>query len=313
MRGVSYLVMAALLVSVILIGYIQYFVYTSSLQISTLDTLSITDNFRNRLGLIWFVGDTVFLTSMSSEPVVIDSILMVYRDGSVYDVKVDLNVIVEPFKVSVIRLSELGLKPPKGLRYEDFIYIFVDEDGVRYVLRDFTGNTPGYRIVKIDLDEKILSLDGVISNVPIIIEGEYEFKRFYRWRHIYPTCYGFDSCIRMRPGSYGSGIYRVIPYVIYVNGTPVYIVSLSKNWFGRGSTWSIILDLQTYNRDFLKLLCGLDNGCDGTDDEYTVVFNIVGVMEVGGEYRLFYWRGHYEVEFEYDGRGKLSEIEISTE
>ena len=310
MRGISYLVMAALLIALMVIGYYSYFIYALNNQIPTSKIDTIGNQIKNKIGIIMFNGDLLFAHSLSGKDIELDSILMVYPSGEVYKVATGLDITLSPFKVSVIDFRALGLDLPNGYTYDDFTFIFVDKDGRRYVINSIESSPSGEGVEDEGPGSNLRGYSGIITDVPIEIRGEYER---HRWTHDEDPCGDeAEHCIRLRPSGEGRGYYRILPDVIYVNGTPVYIDELSMNKHGKGSIWDVVYDMEGTNIAFLNFLCGIDNGCDGTDSTYTVKLEIVGVMLVDGEEVPFYWLGTYTVKFEYK-HGELKEIEFEEE
>ena len=234
---------------------------------------------------------------------------MVYPNGEVYKYITNLGMTLSPFKISMINFADLGLTPPTGYTYDDFTYIFVDRDGRRYVVNSIESSPNGEGVEKEEPGTGLRGYSGIITDVPIEIRGEYEI---HHGKDEDPCGDDAEHCLRMRPVGEGRGEYRILPEVVYINGTEVYIDTLSNNKNGKGSLWVVIFDMEETNRGFLDFLCSIDNGCDGTDSTYVVKLEIVGVMLVDGEEVPFYWLGTYTVKFEYK-HGELKEIEFEEE
>ena len=297
MRGISYLLLGAVFIVLIAVASINYFSYAFLSQIPSFKVETINNQVKNEMGVLGLYGSTLFTYSESGDTIVLDTLIVLLPDGSVYKVYQDLNIMLTSFSVTAINLASLGIIPPAGMTYEDLTFIFVDEDGTRYFIDD---TTP-------ELGDVLYSFDNVITDVPIGIKGEWEDS-------------GSEDEFWMRPEGRGKGMYRIQPGIIYINDVPVEVLMLSNNRNGKGSIWDVAIIVRNgMNQEFLDMLKQIimekiNNGeytkmeahGDHTEYELNITLSISGSFN--GD-TLFVWTGTYKVEVEVKN-GVITEIEF---
>ncbi len=296
MRGISYLLLGAVFIMLIAVASVNYFSYAFLNQIPSSKIETINDQFKNEVGVLGLFGSTLFLYSESGNTIILDTLIVVLPDGSVYKVYQELNIPLTSFEATAINLASLGIIPPAGLDYDDLTYIFVDMDGTRYFLDDVSPNLGNF----------LYAFDNVITNVPIEIYGEWEKED--NWNRFWA-----------RPGPPARGLYKIMEDTMYVDDVEVEIHRLSRNRWGSGSLWVVIDISDSKNQEFINMLKQkiwekINNGdyiekeVDGNEIEYTLYIDLTLSGSFEGD-RLFIWSGKYKVEVEIKN-GEIVEIEF---
>jgi len=300
MRGISYLLLGAVFIMLIALASINYFSFAFLSQIPSQKVETINNQIKNEMGVIGLFGPTLFVYSESGDTLILDTLIVVLPDGSVYRVYQNLDILLTSFSVTTINLASLGITPPAGLSYKDLTYIFVDQDGTRYLLDE----------INTDLGNKLYNFDNIITDVPIEIYGEWEANAHE------------ENEFWVRPGAPQRGNYRIVGDSMYIDEVDVEIEELSKNEEGRGSIW-VVIDLNDPENqdllDFLKELIMekinngeyLDMEVEGNKIEYTLLIDLTVSGSFEGD-KLFIWDGTYRVEVEVKN-GQIVEIEFEDE
>lgn len=302
MRGLSYLLLGALFIMLIVVASISYISYASLSQIPSVKIETLNNQYKNKMGVIGIFGSTLYVYSASGDSIILDLLIVLVPDGSVYKVYQDLNIVLTSYSLTAINLASLGIIPPAGLTYEDLTYIFVDRDGARYFIDE----------VDPELGDTLYNFDNIITYVPIEIRGEWDESDDHH----------DEDEFWLRSGGRGRGLYRISPGIIYVNDIALEVISLSPNRGGRGSLWDVAIIVDDSNIEFIELLKSIimdliergeyidvDEHGDHTDYLLEITLTISGSFD---DDQLFIWTGEYIVEVEVKD-GQIVEISFEHE
>jgi len=93
-------------------GGVSYISYASLSQIPSVKIETLNNRYKNEMGVIGVFGSTLYVYSASGDSIILDLLIVLVPDGSVYKVYQDLNIVLTSYSLTAINLASLGIPPP---------------------------------------------------------------------------------------------------------------------------------------------------------------------------------------------------------